>query len=140
MAKFNAEMPIDEINRLAKLTSNVEKMMTSMTREAAQLVEQNVRANITASFDDPEPIAARIKVTKDYKTPSDDGVNTKVGIYGYFINKAGKLVPAPLAAAGREYGTSKNETKKPFFRRSFKKAQIEGKMHEVERRYLPPDD
>ena len=75
-----------------------------------------------------------LKITKIYKTPSDGGINTKVGFYGYFINENGIETPAPLVANVFEYGSSKF-TKKPFFRRAFKKAQIEQAMLEAQKQY-----
>ena len=40
------------------------------------------------------------------------------------------------ASLAREYGTSSGESKKPFFRKSFKKAQIENAMKKVQEKYL----
>ena len=68
-----------------------------------------------------------IKTTKTYRTPSDDGIATKVIISGYFKNKNGVKTPAPLVANVFEYGSSKF-TKKPFLRKSFQKSQIEKAM------------
>ena len=39
----------------------------------------------------------------------------------------------------REYGTSNGEAKKPFFRKSFKKDEIENEMRKVEEKYLPKE-
>jgi hypothetical protein len=79
-----------------------------------------------------------LKITKVYKTPSDDGVNTKVAFYGYFINENKKKVPAPLVANVTEYGRSNSPyPKKPFLRRAFKKAEIEKAMLAVQEKYLP---
>jgi hypothetical protein len=70
-----------------------------------------------------------LKITKTYKTPSDDGINTKVGFYGYFENEDGKTVPAPLVANVFEYGRSTSTfPKQPFLRKSFKKSEIEQAM------------
>ena len=80
-----------------------------------------------------------LKITKVYKTPSDDGINVKIGFYGY--NDEG--VPIPLIAQAREYGTSVNgkqhEAKKPFFRKSFKKKDIEQAMQSVQDKYIKGD-
>ena len=76
-----------------------------------------------------------LKITKVYKTPSDDGINVHVGFYGYNDER----VPIPLIAMAREYGTSKGEKKKPFLRKSFKKQEIEQAMLEVQDKYLKGD-
>ena len=70
-----------------------------------------------------------LKITKTYKTPSDDGINTKVGFFGYFKNENGRLTPAPLVANVFEYGRSNLPfPKQPFMRKSFKKKEIEDAM------------
>ena len=84
-------------------------------------------------------------MTKVYKTPSDDGVNTYVGFFGYDPDskptaRHPKGTPIPLIAMAREYGTSRNgkdvERKKPFFRKSFNKNQIEQAMLKVQDKYI----
>jgi hypothetical protein len=40
----------------------------------------------------------------------------------------------------REYGTSRGEEKKPFFRKSFSKKEIEQAMMEVQDRYIKGDE
>ena len=78
-----------------------------------------------------------LQITKTYKTPSDDGINTKVAFYGYFKNEDGKIVPAPLVANVTEYGISNSPyPKKPFLRKSFRKAQIEKAMLSVQKKYI----
>ena len=76
-----------------------------------------------------------LKITKVYSTRSDDAVNVHVGFYGY--DEEG--VPIPLKALAREYGTSSGEEKKPFFRKSFSKKDIEQAMMEVQKRYIKED-
>ena len=48
-------------------------------------------------------------------------------------------VPASLVAIAREYGTSSGEKKKPFFRRAFRKSEIESTMLKVQDKYIPKD-
>ena len=48
-------------------------------------------------------------------------------------------IPVPLIAIAREFGTSSGEAKKPFFRKSFKKAEIEVEMKKVQDKYLPKE-
>jgi hypothetical protein len=76
-----------------------------------------------------------LKITKTYKTPTDEGINTKVAFYGYFINSKGKEVPAPLVVNVFEYGQS-GKKKKPFIRKSFNKKDIEKAMLEVQEKYI----
>lgn len=139
MASFDMELPQELIKEFQKLSDNSEKMVGEMTKAGAEKVFVNVKDNMKKSFSSTEGLEDCLKITKIYKTPSDDGINTKIGIYGYFINKNGQKVPAPLVANAREYGTSRGEIRKPFFRKSFKKAEITQAMLEVQNKYLPKE-
>lgn len=137
MAKFNAELPLELIEQFKSLAEGgAEKMLKEMTQAGADVVEKNIKANMTKSFKDASRLGKCLKKTKPYKTASDDGVNTKVAFYGYFVNEQGKTVPAPLVAMAREYGTSKGEAKKPFIRKAFKKAEITDAMLKVQEQHL----
>ena len=131
MAKFNLELPADIMRDIEKIYSNSDEIFGAMTKAGAEVVESNIRANVPASFKNSE-IMKCLKVTRQYKTPSDDGINTKVGFFGYFKNKQGRQTPAPLVANVFEYGRS-NFTKKPFLRKSFRKDQIEKAMLEAQK-------
>lgn len=133
MAKFDMQLPTDIIKDIEYINNNSDKIFGEMTKAGAEVVYANVRTNIPKSFADSN-IMNCLKITKIYKTPSDGGINTKVGFYGYFINENGIETPAPLVANVFEYGSSKF-TKKPFFRRAFKKAQIEQAMLEAQKQY-----
>ncbi len=131
MAKFKAEIPTDLINSFKNLETNTDKMLEDMTKAGADVVANNMQGLA------PEGLKDKIKVTRSYKTPSDGGVNTKVYISGYFINRNGKETPAPLVANMFEYGSSKREyPKRPFLRRSFRKSQIEEAMRKVQDKYI----
>jgi hypothetical protein len=81
-----------------------------------------------------------IIVSRVYKTPSDDGINCQAMIVGYFTNRNGERIPAPLVANMFEYGSSNRKyPKKPFFRQSFNKAQIEKAMLRVQEKYIKGD-
>lgn len=131
MAKFNLELPDAIMKDIEKIYSNSDEIFGAMTKAGAEVVESNIRANVPASFKNSE-IMKCLKVTRQYKTPSDDGINTKVGFFGYFKNKQGRITPAPLVANVFEYGRS-NFTKKPFLRKSFRKDQIEKAMLEAQK-------
>lgn len=139
MARFEMELPNDLMKEFEKLEQNTEKMMGEMTNAGAKVVYNLVLSNMKNSFKSTKGLADCLRITKVYKTPSDDGINTKVAFYGYFKNSQGKEVPAPLVANAREYGTSRGEKKKPFFRKSFNKAQIENAMLQVQNKYLPKE-
>ena len=139
MANFKVELPNDLIKEFEKLEHNTEKMMGEMTSAGAKVVYNLVLSNMKGSFKSTKGLADCLRITKVYRTPSDDGINTKVAFYGYFKNSQGKEVPAPLVANAREYGTSRGEKKKPFFRKSFNKAQIESAMLQVQNKYLPKE-
>ena len=114
MASFKAELPNDIIKQFEGLEKNTDKMLSEMTEAGARLVLENIKAYIPHSWYS-SGIMKCLKVTKTYKTPSDDGVNTKVAFYGYFINQNGEKIPAPLVANVTEYGRSNSPyPKKPF--------------------------
>lgn len=137
MARFKAELPNDIIKQFEGLEKNTDQMLAEMTEAGANVVLQNIKASMPHSWYSSN-IMKCLKVTKSYKTPSDDGVNTKVAFYGYFINRNGERIPAPLVANVTEYGRSNSPyPKKPFMRRSFKKAQIEKAMQAVQDKYIP---
>lgn len=126
MALFEVELPTEIMEDFEKIYNNTEKIFGGMTKAAAEVVLSNVKSNVPASWRGSN-IMNNIGITKTYKTPSDGGINTKVIISGYFINRNGVKTPAPLVATVFEYGSSKFP-KKPFFRKSFKKSQIEKAM------------
>lgn len=127
------ELPTEILKDIEYINDNSDKIFGEMTQAGADVTIKNVRSNIPKSFVDSD-IMDCLKITRVYKTPTDEGINTKVGFFGYFTNKNGVKTPAPLVANVFEYGSSKF-TKQPFFRRSFKKAQIEKAMLEAQRRY-----
>lgn len=141
MAKFSKALPVELQNELKKLEKECENIFGEMTKAGAEVVLSNVKNNIPEGL--KELTSENIKITKTYKTPTDDGINTKVIITGYFTNKNGKKVPAPLVANMFEYGSNartgkyeRKNTKHPFFRKSFKKAQITKAMEEVQKKYI----
>lgn len=137
MARFQMELPNDLIKEFEKLEKNTEQMMGEMTKAGAEVVMANIKKNIPSSFLDSD-IMNCLKLTRVYKTPSDDGINTKIGFYGYFKNHFGVKTPAPLVVNVFEHGSSK-VSKKPFFRKSFKKSQIEKAMLETQKQYIKED-
>jgi hypothetical protein len=137
MAVFAAELPNDIIKQIEGIEKNTDKMLSEMTEAAAQLVYENIKVGVPASWFGSD-IMKCLQITKTYKTPSDDGVNTKVAFYGYFTNEKGRKTPAPLVANVTEYGRSNLPYKKhPFLRKAFNKAQIEKAMQAVQDQYIP---
>lgn len=126
MAKFEMELPNEILKQFEKISKNTDAIFGGMTKAGAEVVYNNVKSNIPSGFANSD-IMNCLQITKVYKTPSDDGINTKVAFYGYFINENGVRTPAPLVVNVFEYGSSKF-AKRPFFRRSFKKSQIESAM------------
>lgn len=136
MAKFKEELPNDIIKQVATLEKNVTTMIEEMTRAGAEVAYKNIKSNLPKSFYGSQ-ILKNLVITKTYKT-SDGSIATKIGVYGYFKNQKGKETPAPLVANLFEYGSrAGNYPKKPFFRKSFKKKQIESAMEAVQDKYLP---
>ena len=135
MAKFKSELPNDLIKVFEDLETNCEDIFGEMCQAGAEVVYNKVKANMGKVFKSTKSLEKGLKITRVYKTPSDDGINVHVGFYGY--NEDG--VPIPLIAQAREYGTSSGEQKKPFFRMSFKKKEIEQAMQKVQDKYIKGD-
>ena len=125
---FKIELPTEIMKDIESIYKNTDDIMGTMTRAGAEVVQNNIQANIPEGIRSSKMMDC-LKVTKTYKTPSDDGINTKVGFYGYFENEQGRTVPAPLVANVFEHGRSNLPfPKHPFLRKSFKKSEIEQAM------------
>lgn len=125
---FKIELPTEIMRDIQRIDSNVENILGKMTQAGAEVVKSNIEANIPDSIRQSDMMNC-LKITRTFKTPSDDAVNTKVGFYGYFTNDEGQRVPAPLVGNVFEYGRSTLPfPKHPFLRKSFKKSQIEEAM------------
>lgn len=133
MAKFNLELPEEIMKDFQRIYDDAEDIFGKMTKAGAQVAMSNMQANIPAGIRKSNMMSC-LKMTRTYKTPSDDGINTKVGFYGYFINENGERVPAPLVANVFEYGRSNAPfPKQPFLRRSFNKGAIRQAMLDAQR-------
>ena len=144
MARFKAELPNDLIKVFDELETNVPEMMGQMCKAGATVVYNKVCNNLGKAFARTETLLKGLKTTRVYNTPSDDGINVHVGFYGYDqdskpTKRHPKGTPIPLIALAREYGTSRGEQKKPFFRKSFAKKDIEQAMQKVQDRYIKED-
>ena len=144
MARFNAELPNELLKVFDELETNATEMMGEMCKAGATVVYNNVCNNLKKAFKSTEKLLQGLKITRVYKTPTDDGINVHIGFYGYVkgshpTKRHPKGTPIPLIAMAREYGTSSGEKKKPFFRKSFNKKEIEQAMLEVQNRYIKED-
>ena len=135
MAKFQSELPNDIIKELENINKYSDKVFGEMVEAGADVVYKLIKSNMAKAFKTTKSLDKGLKITKIYKTPSDDGINVHIGFYGY--NDEG--VPIPLIAMAREYGTSRGEAKKPFLRKSFKKKEIEQAMLKVQEKYIKGD-
>lgn len=133
MAKLAIDIDYSVFKDISYIDKQLDHIFGGMTKAGAEVVYKNVISAL------PEPLrssgfSSHVKLSRVYKTPSDDGINTKVMITGYFINKDGRKTPAPLVANMFEYGSSKKKyPKQPFFRKSFKKSQIMKAMEEAQK-------
>ena len=133
MAKFTADIDESVLKDISYIDKQFDHIFGGMTKAGAEVVYKNVISALPESLRS-SGFSSHVKLSKVYKTPSDDGINTKVMITGYFINKDGRKTPAPLVANMFEYGSDKkNYPKQPFFRKSFKKSQIMKAMEEVQK-------
>ena len=135
MARFDSELPRELLKQFEDLNTNCEDIFGEMVQAGGEVVLRLVKANMGRVFKSTDSLYKGLKKTRVYKTPSDDGINVHIGFYGY--NDKG--VPIPLIANAREYGTSRGEAKKPFFRKSFKKKDIESAMLRVQKKYIKED-
>lgn len=146
MATLQTILPDDVIKDFKKLERNTEQIIGEMTRAGAEVVLNNAKSTVPL----PE-MAGYVKLSKTYKTPSDGGINTKVYFSGYLPFKGNrntfstkyketryittKGVPVDFLAKIYEYGRSTRPfPKKPFFRKSFRKNQIEAAMLKAQKR------
>ena len=136
MARFSGEVPQEILQGIEQMNADADRMFEEMVGAGAEVVYDLVKKNMQKSFKSTKSLEQGLRLTKVYRTPSDDGINVHVGFYGY--NDEG--VPIPLIANAREYGTSSGEEKKPFFRKSFNKKQIEQAMLGVQSKYIKEDD
>jgi len=135
VANFVGGLPTDLINMFKALELNTEEMLGEMCKAGAEVAKKNVDAKMPKDL--KKVIDNNIKVTRVYKTPSDDGINCQVCIAGYFVNRHKQVTPAPLVANLFEYGRSGAKyPKQPFFRASFNKSQIEQAMLKVQDEYI----
>lgn len=138
MAKFNGEIDTDTLKQLQSRDQDANKMMSEMVQAGAEVAIGNVQTNMGRSFSNTRHLLAGLRITRTYRTPSDDGINAKVGFWGTHPTKkdgAGRPVALALIAMAREYGTVRGERAVPFFRRSFNKGAINSAMEGVQRRY-----
>ena len=144
MAKFFGELPNDLIKVFDELETNTPLMMGQMCKAGATVVYNKVAKGLGKAFKRTETLLKGLKITKVYKTPSDDGINVHIGFYGYNTGKRTnnhpKGVPIPLIAMAREYGTASGEDKVPFLRKSFAKKDIEAAMLEVQQQFIKEDN
>lgn len=133
MAKLVLDIDDSVLKDISYIDKQFDHIFGGMTKAGAEVVYKNVISALPESLRS-SGFSSHVKLSKVYKTPSDDGINTKVMITGYFINKDGRKTPAPLVANMFEYGSSKKKyPKQPFFRKSFKKSQIKKAMEEAQK-------
>lgn len=139
MARFSGGLPTDLIKTFESLGINTDKMLGDMVEAGAEVALKNVKAKMPRAL--REGLTDKnIRLTRVYKTPSDDGINCQAMIDGYFTNRNGERTPAPLVANLFEYGRSTSPyPKQPFFRSSFNKKQIETAMLKVQDKYIKED-
>ena len=134
MAKLVVDIDDSVLKDISYIDKQFDNIFGGMTQAGAEVVYKNVISALPEALKS-SGFSSNVKLSKVYRTPSDDGINTKVMITGYFKNKEGKKTPAPLVANMFEYGSSKKKyPKHPFFRKSFKKSQIMKAMEEAQKK------
>lgn len=137
MAKANFEIPSYIIKDIEKMEKDTQLMMEEMVKAGAKVTYDNMLSKLPDGIKSSNMVN-NLRLTRPYRTPSDGAINCKVGFYGYFVNKEGRVTPAPLVANVYEYGRSTSEyPKHPFMRASFNNGLIERAMLDIEKKYLP---
>lgn len=149
MAKFEMRLPDDVLKDAEFIYDNAEAIFGEMTRAGAERAAAKVRGSVPV-----EQMAGHVRLSVTYKTPSDNGINTKVYFSGYIpfgslstknrhtFTRAGRAggksyttregVPAAFLAQIYEYGRSNRPfPKRPFFRAAFR--GLEGVMLAAQR-------
>lgn len=135
MAKLDIVLPDDVLKDIQYISENSEKIFGEMTKAGAKVAYDNITRTVPKAIKQSS-MMNNLKMSKVYKTPSDDGINTKVLFAGYFTNENGVKTPAPLVANMFEYGTTKRKWKKhPFLRASFMNGNIERAMLKAQEEY-----
>lgn len=148
MAKFAVELPTEIMKDFEMIHGNTEKIFGEMTKAGAEVVAGKVRGSVPL-----EEMASHVKISRTYRTPSDDGINTKVYLSGYIpftgnrkwfarrgkqggdVYKTNKGIPVDFLAKIYEYGRSTAPfPKKPFLRRSFSGGAIRKAMLDAQSR------
>ena len=133
MAKLVIDIDDSVLKDISYIDKQFDHIFGGMTQAGAEVVYKNVISSLPEALK-ISGFTKNVKLSRVYKTPSDDGINTKVMITGYFKNKEGKKTPAPLVANMFEYGSDKKKyPKHPFFRKSFKKSQIMKAMEDAQK-------
>ena len=134
MAIFEVELPDEIMKDIKSIYDNYEHIFGEMTKAGAEVVYHNVVSHVPDEIKN-SAMMNNLRLSRTYKTPTDDGINTKVLFSGYFINREGVKTPAPLVANLFEYGRSNSPfPKKPFLRKSFSRSEIEKAMLNVQRK------
>lgn len=134
MAIFEVELPDEIMKDIKSIYDNYEHIFGEMTKAGAEVVYHNVVSNVPDEIKN-SAMMNNLRLSRTYKTPTDDGINTKVLFSGYFINHEGVKTPAPLVANLFEYGRSNSPfPKKPFLRKSFSRSEIEKAMLNAQRK------
>lgn len=137
MANAKFEVPNYIIKDIEKMEKDTRVMMEEMVKAGAKVTYDNMLARLPDGIKSSN-MRNNLRVTRVYDTPTDKAINCKVGFFGYFVNKQGRVVPAPLVANVYEYGRSSSEfPKHPFMRASFNNGLIEKAMLDIEKKYLP---
>lgn len=137
MARFSGDLENGIIRNMEKMAGGSKAVMRRMVDAGADVALRNMRSNMRSSFKTTRSLEQGLGKTRVYDTPSDDGVAVKVGFRGYSQHRrTGKFkssgVPIPLIASARDRGSIRGEKAKPFFRKSFNKAQITAAMKTIE--------
>lgn len=98
--------PDEVIDDLRTLVKDYDEIFGTMTKKGAKNIGEKLETNMPPTVR-ASKMYEKLDVSKVYHTKSDDAINTKELWAGYFVNKRGKLTPAPLVANMFEYGRNR---------------------------------
>lgn len=145
VAQFKMELPTQIIDDCQWIEENTYRIFGGMTRIGAETALGTMLASCPNK--DLVPYG---RITKTYKTPSDGGINTKAGFWGYlpfsnpnrkyFTRRANggvystdKGVPVDFLVKLYEYGRSTAPfPKHPFVRKAFSPSKITKAMYQAQ--------
>lgn len=106
MAKFNTKLPQEIIGQLQALEKS--KMFEEMLNAGARVVYDNIKSNMRKVFKTTARLEECLRITKVYRTFTDDAINEKIAFYGYLKGTEGKTTKFTRATTYKATAKGRN--------------------------------